>query len=115
MPCTRWRKAHKELRESRHNYGGHRDKALDALDSAIHQMEKTLEAAGDPYVGYTPPRETYREYGDHPHLRHSLHEMREARTQLKDTRHNFGGHRDKAIHDLDEAIYQIEKCIEYAR
>jgi L-lactate utilization protein LutB len=104
------REAHKELKEAKHNFGGHREKALDALDGAIRQTEKALESAGDPFKGFTPGK-IYGGYKNHPHLRHSLHEMREARTELKEAKHNFGGHREKAIKDLNVAIDQVEKCI----
>ena len=40
--------------------------------------------------------------------------VRSAR-ELREAKHNFGGHRDAAIKDLTYAIEQVERCIEHAR
>src|SRR5262249_23646748 len=98
-----------------HNFGGHREKALEALDAAIVQTEKALEAAGDPFKGYTPARGIYDKYKNHPHLRGSLVALREAHAEMKNASHNFGGHREKALLALDAAINQVEKCLEFAK
>lgn len=108
------REAHKDLKEAKHNFGGHREKALGALDAAIHQTEKALTGAGDPFKGFTPGK-IYGGYKNHPHLRHALHEMRAAHKELKEAKHDFGGHRKKAIADLDVAIAQVEKCIDHIK
>jgi hypothetical protein len=109
------REAEKELKEAKHNFGGHRDVAVTALDLAINEMEKALEGVNDPYKGFTPPKGLYDSYKNHPHLRHSLVEMREARKELKEANHNFAGHREKAADLLDVAIQETEKCIEFAK
>jgi hypothetical protein len=51
----------------------------------------------------------------HPHLRRSLHELREARKELQTADHDFGGHRVKAIEAVDVAIKQIEVALRYDR
>jgi hypothetical protein len=51
----------------------------------------------------------------HPHLRRSLHELREARRELQTADHDFGGHRVKAIEAVDVAIKQIEIALRYDR
>src|SRR6516225_1875614 len=33
----------------------------------------------------------------HPHMHHALHELKEARVELKEAAHDFGGHREKAL------------------
>lgn len=109
------KEAHKELKEAGHNFGGHKEKALEALDAAIRQTERALEAVGDPYKSFVPPPDLYSKYKNHQHLRHSLVAMREARTELKEAKHDFGGHREKAVHDIDAAIEQVEKCIKEIR
>ena len=109
------REAHKELKEAKHDFGGHREKALHDVHAAIVQVEKALEGADDAFKGYTPEKGIYDKYKNHPHLHHALHEMRLAHKQLKEASHNFGGHREKALHDLHAAIVQTEKCIEFIR
>jgi hypothetical protein len=51
----------------------------------------------------------------HPHLRRSLHELREARKELQTGDHDFGGHRVEAIKAVDVAIKQIEIALRYDR
>jgi L-lactate utilization protein LutB len=109
------REAHKELKEAKHDFGGHREKAVEALNAAIKQLEKALESVGDPFKGFTPKKTVYEGYKNYPHLRHALHEMRAAHKQLKEAGDNFGGHKKKAIEDLDIAIRQVEKCIENSK
>jgi hypothetical protein len=109
------REAHKELKEARHDFGGHREKALEALDAAIRQTEKALEAAGDPFKGFSPKKGTYSAYKNHPHLRHSAHVISEAIKELREAKHDFGGHREKAIKDLEFAHAHVEKCIEHIK
>jgi hypothetical protein len=107
------KEARVELKESRHDFGGHRELALQAVDAAFYQLDRCLEAAGERYVGFRVEVGIYRGYEHHPHLQHALRELKEARIQLSESRHNFGGHRDQAIRDLDYAIVQIEICLRH--
>ena len=49
----------------------------------------------------------------HPHLHHALREMREARVELKEAAHDFGGHRVEAIGAIDRALEQLEVCLKF--
>ena len=49
----------------------------------------------------------------HPHIHHALHELKEARKELKEANHDFGGHRVKAIEAIDVAIEQLEKALKH--
>jgi hypothetical protein len=107
------RLAHEELVKAGHNFGGHKDKAILAIDASYRQIEKCLEAAGDAYsTKFAPPGGIYKGYKNHAHLRHSLVELREAHAYLKGASGNFGGHKKQALVDIDAAIVQVEKCIE---
>jgi hypothetical protein len=108
------REAHKELKNAGHNFGGHREKALAALDAAMIEVEKGLAAVGSPYKGFTPGK-LYGSYKNHPHLRHCLVELRAAHTELREAKGNFGGHRDRALRDLNYAIEQVELCIAHIK
>lgn len=46
-----------------------------------------------------------------PKLHQALHELREARKELKDAPHEFGGHRAKALRGVEDAIKQIEAAL----
>jgi tetratricopeptide (TPR) repeat protein len=105
----------KELKEAAHDFGGHREKALKDVDEAIVQMEKALEAAGDKYVPRPPEKDVYKKYEFHPHIHHALHELAEARKELKEAGHDFGGHREKSLEKVDHAIKQLELALKFDR
>jgi L-lactate utilization protein LutB len=108
------REARTELKESSHDYGGHREKALKATDAAINQIDKALKGAGDNIKGAGKfDKDIYKKYEHHPHMHHALHELREAHTELKEAKHDFGGHREKALHDVHHAIEQIELALKH--
>jgi hypothetical protein len=105
------KEAYKQLQVAGDQFHGHKDSAMKGLDAAIRQTEKALAAVGDPYVGFTPPAGIYRGYANYAHIRHSLVVMNEARNELKNAPHDFKGHRDLAVHYLDYAILEIDKCL----
>jgi len=109
------REARVELKEAKHDFGGHRVKALEALDEAISQVDKALRAVGDNIKSVNPGKDTYKGYANYPHIRHALVEAKEARKELKDASHNYKGHREKAVLALDEVIEQLNKALKYAR
>ena len=108
------RDARKELKESKHNFGGHKEKAILAIDDAIKNLDLALKNHGQNIKG-EPTRgdlkEEYRKYKHHPHLHHALHECRHAHKQLEEAKHDFGGHRTNALRDVHHAIVQIELCL----
>ncbi len=111
------RDAHKELKESKHHFGGHKEKAMHAIHAAIKQVELILEHHGDPNVKGAPTRgdlkAEYAKYKHHPHLHHALHESKHAHHQIKESKHDFDGHREKALHDIHHAIEQMELCLKH--
>jgi hypothetical protein len=109
------RQARTELTDAKHDFGGHRAKAVDALEEAIGQIEKALRAVDDNVKGVEPANEVYKGYANHRHIRHALVEAKDARDELKSAAHNFKGHREKAVQALDDVIDQLGKALEYAR
>jgi hypothetical protein len=110
------RDARKEVTEAKHDFGGHREKALVAINDAIKQLDLVLAYKGDNIKG-VPTRgdlhEEYKKYKHYPHLHHALHELRHAHKQLKEAKHNFDGHRDDALRDIHFAIGQIEILLKH--
>lgn len=51
----------------------------------------------------------------HPAIHRALHELRDARAELKEAKHDFGGHRDEAVRAIDAAIEQLEICMKHDR
>ena len=49
----------------------------------------------------------------HPKIHDAIHALREARTELKEAKHDYGGHRDEAIRGIDFAVQQLETCLKY--
>jgi hypothetical protein len=107
-----------ELAESRWQFGEHKLKAERAMNETINQIELILRHAGD-YSRGTPTRgdlrEEYRRYPHHPHLHHALNELRHAHKELSELRHDFGGHKQAAMREIDIAITQIDILLRNAR
>ena len=110
------RDAHKELKESKHDFGGHKEKALAAIHDAIKNLDLALKNVGDNTKG-APTRgdlkEEYKKYKHHPHLHHAMHELKHAHHQLKEAKHDFGGHREAALRDIHIAEKQIRILLEH--
>jgi hypothetical protein len=49
----------------------------------------------------------------HPRIHKALEELREARKELKDADHDFGGHRAEAVEAIDVAIKQLELALKF--
>jgi hypothetical protein len=49
----------------------------------------------------------------HPHIRAAIRELREAKKELEQADHDFGGHRKEAIEAVDVAIKQLEKALKF--
>jgi hypothetical protein len=110
------REARTELKEASHDFGGHRVKALEAVNAAIKEIDAGLKAVGDNIKGAgKPAADIYKKYTHHPHIHHAIHELRAAHTQLKEAKHNFGGHREAALRDIHVAIEQLELALKFAR
>ena len=109
------KQAREELKEAAHDFGGHRVMALKSVDAAIHQIELALKGAGDSYKGAKGNPDQYKKYSNHPHIRHAIHELKETRTELKNAAHNYGGHREAALKDVNHAIDQLELALKFAK
>jgi hypothetical protein len=51
----------------------------------------------------------------HPEIREAIAALRNAKAHLQSAAHDFGGHRVEAIRATDEAIHQLEVCMQYDR
>jgi hypothetical protein len=49
----------------------------------------------------------------HPEIREAIASLRRAREHLDHAAHDFGGHRVEAIKATDEAIRQLQLCLEF--
>ena len=46
----------------------------------------------------------------HPEIHAAIESLEHARAHMKEARHDFGGHREKALRATDEAIRQLKIC-----
>jgi hypothetical protein len=49
----------------------------------------------------------------HPEIRAAIASLRKAQMHLRDAAHDFGGHREDALKATDEAIRQLQTCLQY--
>jgi hypothetical protein len=51
----------------------------------------------------------------HPEIRDALEALRKAKFRMEHAAHDFGGHRVDAIKATDEAIRQLQICLQFDR
>lgn len=49
----------------------------------------------------------------HPEIRDALESLRKAKFHLEHAAHDFGGHREEAVRATDEAIKQLQICMQF--
>jgi len=49
----------------------------------------------------------------HPHIHRAIEDLREAKKELKEANHDFGGHREKALQECNEAIEHLELALKF--
>jgi hypothetical protein len=109
------RESRNELRAATHNYGGHRQRALEATEGAIRHIELALRAKGDNTRGTPAGPGVYGNYRHHPHIHHAIAVLAAARGELLSAAHDFGGHREAAVRDINAAIGHLEACLRHVR
>jgi len=51
----------------------------------------------------------------HPEIHKALHALENAKQDLQQAKHDFGGHRDAALQACDAAIVQLREVLKYDR
>jgi ABC-type transport system substrate-binding protein len=64
-------------------------------------------ATSQPGTTTADPREP------HPQIRAAIAALRRAKEHMQHAAHDFGGHRVEALRATDEAIRQLETCLQY--
>jgi hypothetical protein len=78
-----------------------------AAPAAPHTAATTVSAAA------TQPATPTAAPADHPEIRDALNSLRHAREHLAKASHDYHGHREEAVHAVDEAIHQLEICLKF--
>jgi hypothetical protein len=107
------KEAKKELLESPHDFGGHREAAVKAIDAAILSLDSLLTALGEKPISPKIGAEVYKKYDHHPHLHHAVEELHAAHQQIKESKFDFGKAREAALRDVSYAIEQIELVLKH--
>jgi uncharacterized protein YukE len=104
-----------ELKTAAHDFGGHREAALKAVDVAVAQLNIALDAVGDRFRGLAGDNSASRKSEQYPHIHRAVQELKETSTELKNAKQDFGGHRADALRDVNFAIEQLELALKFAR
>ena len=78
------------------------------LLAAVFLTGSTLMLSGSGPIA-APAAQAAEEH--HPAIHHAIEELRKARHELKEAKHDFGGHREDALKAVDKAIEQLEICL----
>jgi len=112
----------KTLEGADHDYGGHRADAVKAVGAAHHQLKLALEfvqkgaGAGKPAAGTGKPAA-----GSEPQaisnmeLKDAIPVLKATITLLQKADHDYGGHRADAVRDLEAAVKELEKALEFVK
>jgi hypothetical protein len=49
----------------------------------------------------------------HPEIHEAIIALRHAREHVTTANHDFGGHRVDALRSIDEAVHQLQTCMDY--
>jgi hypothetical protein len=114
--------ARNELEKAGHNFGGHKKKAIEDIDHAIKHLDRM-----GAWVAKHHKQEWEQEYKDekravakgetYPRLHAAVHEMKRAHKHIKESVYDFGDSKlkEEALRDIDRAIHQIEKALEFPK
>jgi hypothetical protein len=111
------REARHELERARIDFGGLKERAHHAINHAAGQLDLILEYKNSNTRGIPTRRdltEVYKRYPNHPHLRHAVHELRNAHNQLRADPYHYNGHKEDALRAIHHAAGEIELLLQKA-
>jgi hypothetical protein len=113
----------KTLEMADHDYGGHRAAAVHDIGKAERQLREALghsphhkaravgaRTGGGKVAGNREPQQLSNEQ-----LAAAIPVLQNTVAALKNANHDFGGHREKAIEDLNTAVAQLKTALQYAK
>ena len=110
------REARRELQMTKHDFGGHKEKATLGIDNAVASIKKLLGDKGRKITVLDRKPDFYKKkFKDYPHLRQALIDLRDARKELTEAKGDFGGQKKRTMSDIDFAIDQIQVLLKNAR
>jgi hypothetical protein len=109
------REARAELRNSRDDFGGRRDRALKAADDAIESLKLLLRVKDDDVRGVGRDRDFYKRHKDHPRLRQALEDLRDARIELRGSDLQPADLRERTARGVNLAIDELQGLLDHIR
>jgi hypothetical protein len=106
----------KTLEGADHDYGGHRAKAVKAIGAAEHQLRLAL---GSQHQGKKPGGKGGK--GNEPQnisnvqLAEAIPIMQRTVALMEKANHDYCGHREQAIKDVNIAIHQLKAALEFEK
>jgi hypothetical protein len=108
------------LQQANHDYGGHRAKAVKAIDAAHHQLKLALEFqtkkkihVGGDAAKLGPGKEAQAQ--SDMQLGVSIATLKKTVAVLEGADHDYGGHRLMAVKDLHGAIKELETALKFEK
>ncbi len=66
---------------------------------------------GTPAIAQTTTMPMHHEH--HPEIHHAMHALENAKTDLEKAKHDFGGHRTKALEHVNAALDELKQALAY--
>jgi len=91
---------------------GNKERALASIDDATKSVQTILAVKDvNTFVGVDRNDDYYKKYKDHPRLRAALDDLRDAREELRASKADFRGLKERALEDIDVAIGDVTRLI----
>jgi hypothetical protein len=108
--------AKSELQKATANKGGHRAIAIGLINSAIAEVNAGIAFdRRNNHVSSLTAASLFPATPDQPHMQNALNALENARDSLNKATADKGGHRNKAIGYVKDAIDEVKKGIDAAR
>lgn len=116
-------RAQSEVNAAEPNKGGHRENALRLIQEAIDAVNAGMayaashpgeEGAAEGPAPAEPVDEEVRGAENQPRMAAGIVALREARKQLREAKHDKGGHRERAVALINQAIEQLREGVRFA-
>jgi Purple acid Phosphatase, N-terminal domain len=115
--------ARMNLQQAAQQFSGHRQKALDLVEQAIQEIHSGFQFAQQGITNpggaanqqsYVQPLAASADNTSYPRMTNAQRDLEQARNALQQAAHHFGGHRQKALDDITQALQEISLGIQAA-
>jgi hypothetical protein len=116
--------ARNELQQAAPQFAGHRDKALQYVSQAMQELNLAVQFAAqrgtaNPYSaandqGYVQPMSSSGNDTGYPRMTNAQQALEQARNALQQAGSQFGGHKQRAIEQINQALQEINLGIQAA-